>query len=152
MMDDNGRVSSHIFRATRVDENVVRYINSLLVQLSPDAQKLTADCLRKIFDETVVLLATSGEGEEIVGMLSLCHAQTPTGSKWWIEDVVVDSACRGRGLGRQLVNSAVGYVRAHGGGQLELTSRPSRVAANGLYQSMGFMRKETNLYIMPVLP
>ena len=82
------------------------------------------------------------------GMLTVGTYLSPTGSKAWIEDVVVDEALRGSGLGRVLVEHAIGYCKEEGIGTVYLTSNPKRVAANGLYQSMGFVRKETNMYKM----
>lgn len=86
--------------------------------------------------------------EEIVGMLTLCSYLAPTGCKQWVEDVVVDSRFRGRSLGKRLVEAAVAAARQKGHSQLLLTSRPSRVAANALYRSMGFEQRETNVYRM----
>ena len=84
--------------------------------------------------------------DRVEGMLTVGTYLSPTGSKAWIEDVVVDEALRGSGLGRVLVEHAIGYCKEEGIGTVYLTSNPKRVAANGLYQSMGFVRKETNMY------
>lgn len=84
--------------------------------------------------------------DNVAGMLTVGMYLSPTGSKAWIEDVVVDEAYRGRGLGRVLMAHAMEYCKAEGIGTVYLTSNPRRVAANALYQSMGFGRKETNMY------
>jgi ribosomal protein S18 acetylase RimI-like enzyme len=68
----------------------------------------------------------------------------------WIEDVVVDKSMRGYSIGRKLVEHAIGFAKSLGSGTLMLTSRSTRVAANALYQSCGFLIKETNLYRMPL--
>ena len=73
-------------------------------------------------------------------------AYSPTGAHGWIEDVVVDQAARGQGVGRMLTQALLDKARALGMKQVYLTSRPGRVAANQLYQSMGFVRRETNVY------
>ena len=86
--------------------------------------------------------------DEVVGMLTVGMYASPTGTKAWIEDVVVDEALRGSGLGRRLVEHAIGYCREEGIDTVYLTSNPKRVAANALYQSVGFVRKETNMYKM----
>ena len=86
--------------------------------------------------------------DEVVGMLTVGMYASPTGTKAWIEDVVVDEALRGSGLGRVLVEHAIGFCREEGIDTVYLTSNPKRVAANGLYQSVGFVRKETNMYKM----
>lgn len=87
------------------------------------------------------------EGEP-AGMLTLGDYVTPTGHKAWIEDVVIDEAFRGMALGEELVEYAITFSRSIGVKTLMLTSRPSRVAANRLYQKVGFLLKETNLYKM----
>ena len=84
----------------------------------------------------------------IVGCASLCVTASPTGCKAHIEDVVVLSSYRGQQLGRRLMEHVLGYARKElpAGTKIYLTSRPHRVAANALYQSLGFRRKETNVY------
>lgn len=86
--------------------------------------------------------------EEIAGMLTLGIYYSPTGGKAWIEDVVVDKDQRGQGLGKQLVAHAIEFVKTHRIPLLMLTSNPARVAANKLYQSLGFEQKQTNVYRM----
>lgn len=86
--------------------------------------------------------------DAVVGMLTLGMYASPTGTKAWIEDVVVDEAQRGSGLGRVLVQHAIAYGKEKGIDTVYLTSNPRRVAANALYQSEGFVRKETNMYKM----
>ena len=83
-----------------------------------------------------------------MGMLTVGMYASPTGTKAWIEDVVVEAEQRGGGLGRALVEHAIGYCREVGIDTMYLTSNPKRVAANALYQSVGFGRKETNMYKM----
>ena len=70
----------------------------------------------------------------------------PTGTRAWIEDVVVDEAARGSGVGAALNQAALDHARARGAKTVDLTSRPSREAANRLYQRLGFEPRETNVY------
>lgn len=79
-------------------------------------------------------------------MLCVCVYVCPTGRKVWIEDVVVDSEFRGRAFGKLLVNYAMDYAKSLGNVTVMLTSRPTRIAANVLYRSVGFKIKETNVY------
>lgn len=81
-------------------------------------------------------------------MTTLAIYRIPTGCRAWIEDVVVDSEFRGMQLGRLLIEKTIEVARRLSPCTLMLTSRPSRVAANKLYQSIGFQYKETNAYKM----
>jgi ribosomal protein S18 acetylase RimI-like enzyme len=64
----------------------------------------------------------------------------------WIEDVVVDTEERGKGIGEALTLAALDRARVEGAKPVDLTSRPSREAANRLYQRVGFQSRQTNLY------
>jgi ribosomal protein S18 acetylase RimI-like enzyme len=82
----------------------------------------------------------------IVGMLTLIVCQIPTGTRAWIEDVVVDVKARRFGIATSLVQMALRLAQEAGAVTVELTSRPSRKAANLLYESIGFERRDTNVY------
>ena len=85
-------------------------------------------------------------GGQIVGGLTLAMYRIPTGLKAWIEDVVVDEAARGRGVGEALNVAALEEARRRGAKDVNLTSRPSREVANRLYERLGFHRRDSNLY------
>jgi ribosomal protein S18 acetylase RimI-like enzyme len=122
----------------------------LLKQLSSSPLLFTVETLQAIVaSEASHLFILECEGEP-VGMLTVGEYLAPTGRKMWIEDVVVDEACRGRSFGAMLVKHAIELASSLGAGTLMLTSRPSRVAANALYRSCGFQPKETNMYRMAV--
>lgn len=118
----------------------------LLGQLTTSDIAFTAEDYQALVDSPCSHLFLLQHEEKVVGMLTLGEYLSPTGSKAWIEDVVVDEACRGKGFGRLLVAHAIDYSKTRGIDTVYLTSNPKRVAANGLYQSMGFVRKETNMY------
>jgi ribosomal protein S18 acetylase RimI-like enzyme len=84
--------------------------------------------------------------KQIAGMLTIGTYDIPTGTKVWIEDVVVDESQRGKGIGRALTLFAIDFAKSKGYKAIELTSRPSRIAANQLYRNMGFVLRETNVY------
>lgn len=128
--------------------NYLSDINHLLSQLSNHPVNLEENDLRDIIFSTcsrLFMLLHEGHG---IGMISLCSYKSPTGTKAWIEDVVIDSAFRNKGLGRLMMRKVVDIVRCQGDATIMLTSRPSRIAANQLYQSLGFEKKETNVYRM----
>ena len=118
----------------------------LLGQLTTREIKFTVDAYRKLIASPCSRLFLLLSDGKVAGMLTVGMYLSPTGSKAWIEDVVVDEACRGCGFGRVLVAHAIDYCKAEGIDTVYLTSNPRRVAANALYQSIGFGRKETNMY------
>jgi len=96
----------------------------------------------------VLLIARNSEkdGGQIVGTLTLALFRIPTAMRAWIEDVVVDNSERGKGIGEALVNEAIVQAGKAGAKTIDLTSRPSREAANRLYVRVGFEKRETNIY------
>ena len=78
--------------------------------------------------------------------MTLVLFRIPTGLRAWIEDVVVDEAARGRGVGETLNRAAIEWARGAGATTVDLTSRPSREAANRLYRRLGFQERATNVY------
>ncbi|WP_420451436.1 GNAT family N-acetyltransferase [Ilumatobacter sp.] len=132
--------------ASDVDDELVDAFARLVPQLSssspPPDRSLLAELIEG--DDTVLFLARADGA--IVGSLTLALYRIPTGLKAWIEDVVVDESARGRGVGRSLNAAALDEARRRGAKNVSLTSRPSREAANRLYQRIGFARRETNLY------
>jgi len=95
-------------------------------------------------DDTVLFVARV-DGV-ILGSLTLAFYRIPTGTKAWIEDVVVDTDARGHGVGELLNRAALDEARTRGAKDVSLTSRPSREAANRLYQRIGFEPRDTNVY------
>ena len=121
-------------------------INGLLPQLSPSVVVLEESDLRNIVDSESTKLFLAIDEDGVFGMLSLVLFRIPTGRKAWVEDVVVDEKARGRGVGKRLTEHAIQVAREHGAHSVDLTSRPSREAANALYQRVGFEQRETNVY------
>lgn len=102
---------------------------------SQTAGKLTGTTLREIISQENTHLFFLLADQEIAGMLTVGIYHSPTGGKAWIEDVVVDEKYRGQGLSKQLVTHAVRFVKEQGIPLIMLTSNPTRIAANKLYQN-----------------
>ena len=118
----------------------------LVPQLSSSSPPPGEDALRAMIDAPGTTVFVARLGDAIVGTLTLVVFRIPTGVRAWIEDVVVDDAARGRGAGEALTRAALAKAAELGAKTVELTSRPSREAANRLYQRLGFASRETNLY------
>lgn len=126
----------------------LKTIQGFLNQLTPEPMTFTEDMFKEILASKNSHLFFLYQDEEIAGMLTIGTYHSPTGGKAWIEDVVIDEAFRGQGLSKLLVSHAIEFVKSQHIPLLMLTSNPNRIAANKLYQSMGFERKETNVYRM----
>jgi ribosomal protein S18 acetylase RimI-like enzyme len=129
-----------------VTDELVVAMARLLPQLAPGAPALDARQLQQLVaaDATTLLVARTAEG--IVGTLTLVLFVVPTGRRARIEDVVVDRLARGQGIGAALTVEAVRLAREAGARTIDLTSRPSRQAANRLYERLGFRPRESRVY------
>lgn len=135
-----------VFEATEVTDELVDAFAQLIPQLSSSNPPPTRAQLAEMIDsEASVLFIAEHEGS-IVGTLTLVLFRIPTGVRAWIEDVVVDGEARGLGVGQALNETALERAREVGATTVDLTSRPSREAANRLYQRIGFEQRSTNVY------
>lgn len=138
-----------IEEAAEVDNDLIAAFALLIPQLSRSNPPPDATALQAMIDSdsSVLLIARDLlDGGRIVGSLTLALFRIPTGLRAWIEDVVVDDAVRGRGIGERLNRVALERAAQAGATTVDLTSRPSREAANRLYKRIGFEQRETNIY------
>ncbi len=135
---------------TDVTDEILSAFSRLLPQLSSTAKPLDRDALSRVVscETNTVLIAL--DDSAILGSLTLVMFPLPTGLRAWVEDVVVDNAARGRGVGAALTAEAVRLARAGGARTLDLTTRPSREAANRLYVREGFQLRESQVYRHPL--
>ena len=139
----------NITEVTAYDPAVDAAVNCLLAQLTSKAPAVVSERVKALLaDPNSHLFVVADEGGQCVGMLTLGFYIAPTGKKAWIEDVVVDETARGQGIGKELVRFAIAHAQEQQADALMLTSNPARIAANKLYQALGFERKETNVYRM----
>jgi ribosomal protein S18 acetylase RimI-like enzyme len=139
------RVSVQIDIASEATDELREALSHLLPQLSSSPPP-TLDELRLITANPESVLFVARLEGRIVGSLTLIFYRIPTGLKAWIEDVVVDESARGHGIGELLNRAALDEARRRGAKAVSLTSRPSREAANRLYQRIGFESRPTNVY------
>jgi len=139
-----------IHEISSADEKTLRAVNELIPQLSQSASVMNEMQLRRLVESQATKLYFAQEGDVVLGMLSLVVFSIPTGTKAWVEDVVVAQVARGKGVGMALMNHALAVAKDAGAKSVDLTSRPSREAANKLYQKLGFTARETNVYRLTV--
>lgn len=136
--------------AAAADAGLVEGLNALVAQLSPGARPLTLEDVAAIVDAPATTLYVAREEGRLVGTLTLAVFAIPTGVRAWIEDVVVDAAARGQGVGELLTRRALEDARRLGARTVDLTSRPSREAAHALYRKLGFEVRDTTVYRLSV--
>ncbi len=124
-------------------------VKALMDTLSP-GNRFTMGQFRAVVEGESNHLFCLSEGGHLAGCATFCTYDTPLGKKGIVEDVVVRADYRGQHLGRRLLEHILGFARGFAPIDVHLTSRPSRVAANELYRSLGFDRHETNVYILPL--
>ena len=133
-------------QATIANAELIEAFQRLIPQLSSSNPPPTQDELAEIISAPSTVLFIARLDEHIVGTLTLATFRIPTGVRAWIEDVVVDTAARGHGVGEALNQAAILEAHHRGAITVDLTSRPSREAANRLYQRIGFVARDTNVY------
>ena len=132
--------------ATVVSEELVEAMRRLVPQLSRSSPPPDAAALQQIVDSDASILFVALEDDAIVGSLTLVVFTIPTGLRARIEDVVVDETVRGKGVGATLSAAALARAVAEGARTVDLTSRPARGAAVRLYERLGFVARDTNVY------
>jgi len=139
----------------------VKEINGLLLELSTNTKPVSEDFILSVADKGILFIAretTKKQRGKIVGIASLVLCHKLSGLSAWVEDVVLSPQYQGQGIGKLLMRALLEYdwskdtnTKGAVPSRIELTSRPSRVAANKLYQSLGFEKYETNVYRKKVL-
>ncbi|MGH9300606.1 MAG: GNAT family N-acetyltransferase [Acidimicrobiales bacterium] len=137
-----------ITEASETSEELAEAFARLIPQLSSSSAPPTREQLAGMISSpaVTVLVARDGSDGPIMGTLTLAVFPIPTAVRAWIEDVVVDGEARGRGVGEALTLEAIRRAGRAGAKTVDLTSRPSRRAANQLYQRLGFELRQTNVY------
>lgn len=131
---------------TEVTPELVEAFVRLIPQLSSSSPPPDAATLQAIVDHEACTLLVARDGDAVLGSLTLVVFPIPTAVRAWIEDVVVDDVARGRGVGELLNREALALAESLGARTVDLTSRPSRQAANRLYARIGFQQRTTNVY------
>lgn len=139
-----------IEEATEATPELAQIFAALMPQLSTSARPPTIGELDDIVrsDSSTMFIARDqlDPANPVVGTLTLVTFRIPTGIRAWIEDVIVDGRARGRGIGEALVEAAIERASIHGVVSIDLTSRPTRAAANRLYERLGFKLRDTNVF------
>lgn len=114
--------------------------------------------LLRVLDEDAEVTASDAptyvaeRAGRVVGMVTLCIYTTLTGVKAYLDHLVVAPESQRSGIGRALMEYAIGCAKDAGACRVDLTARASKQAAHALYRSFGFELRETSnlrLYFPP---
>jgi ribosomal protein S18 acetylase RimI-like enzyme len=135
-----------IQRVEVVNHELLTAFGRLIPQLTRAPIPSLQDLQNLLDSSSVLVVARTDETGPIIGVGTLGVFRTPSGIHAHIEDVVVDESLRGRGIGQALVLYLLQIARQMGLKGVSLTCNPNRLAANRLYQKMGFKKWETNIF------
>jgi len=121
-------------------------VNGLLRQLSDSARRLNMAAYRRLLANKNLVFLAARDGDHMIGMGSLVLMEIPVAFRTRMEDLVVDEAYRGQGIGTRLSEAIVALAKKKGGISIDFTSSPERGSANKLYERMGFEKRDTNVY------
>ena len=135
-----------IERLIRCEGGDVERINTLISQLSDHAPSVDAERIAHVLESSDIEFIVARENGVILGMALLVIIRKLEGDEANVQEVVVDEEARGKGVGRALMEAIIARAKERGVSKIELTSRPSRVAAHALYVKLGFEKAETNVF------
>jgi phosphinothricin acetyltransferase len=119
-------------------------VSELFRQLSPNKNPMD---LEEILNEkNQITVAYCEDNNKIIGIALMCTYKVISGNKGWIEDVVVDAASRGKGIGRKLINLLIEVGEEKELSEILLFTEDHRLAAINLYSSVGFKLKDSKIY------
>ena len=139
------KILNHPSVTTAIEQEV----ETLFKQLSPNKQQLP---LGKLLNDPAnpLVFASFQEEGKIVGIASMCIYSVISGKKGWIEDVVVDTSQRGKGIGKQLIEFLIEEGKRQELTEIYLFTEDEKKAAIALYQKLGFQRKQSQLYNLKI--
>ncbi len=133
-----------ILKKSDINDTIRFQITELYKQLNADIRQCP---LHQILQEdNHVIFAVCFMDNQIVGIALMATYKVISGHRGMIEDVVVDAAQRGKGIGRQLMEKLLEEAEHQNIDNVLLFSGHHRKAAINLYKSLGFTLRDSGLY------
>ena len=121
----------------------------LMKELNAEMNVTALQQQRSVASPGTRIFVAENDEKHIIGCATLCVFESPTGRKASVEEVVVLPAYRGQGIGRTLLQRIIDFAgNKLSPIDLRLTSNPTRTEANALYQDLGFVKRDTNVYML----
>src|SRR6185436_132613 len=132
---DTNTAIEHI---TSFSPELAQDIRRLAKFVGNNYKELTDEDVREMITSSVTTILVAKSEGRIVGMITVVVYRIPYIRKAYLDDLVVDEAYRGQGIGTMLLEEAVTYAKEKGAAYVDFTARPRRAESNGLYEKMGF--------------
>lgn len=133
-----------ILKKTQIDNRIQQQVEKLYNQLNADIRQRPLH--QVLQDDNHVIIGACWVDQKIVGIALLATYKVISGHRGLVEDVVVDEAHRGEGIGRKLMEKLLEEARHQGLDEILLFTGHHRKAAINLYKSLGFNLRESGLY------
>jgi ribosomal protein S18 acetylase RimI-like enzyme len=131
---------------TEVTPEIFGEIKKLAQKIGLNYKELTENDLREMVLSSGTTLLVARAEKKIVGMITLLVFRIPYVKKAYLDDLVIDETYRGHGIAKKLMHQALNLAKEKGASYIDLTARPRRAEGNSLYESLGFQKRETNVY------
>ena len=137
-----------LIKATHLDiPELVELLNSLFEQeaeFEPNSETQSKALSKIILDSKIGIILIAKDDDKILGMVNLLFTEsTALGSKVaLLEDMVVLSSSRGRGIGSQLIDYAISEAKKAGCKRITLLTDIKNTKAQSFYQKKGFVKSK----------
>jgi len=120
-------------------------LTELYKQLNADLTQLNLTTILSNHNKTDVVICM--DGGVLAGIAMMAKYKVISGHKGMIEDVVVSTDYRGKGIGRKLMEKLLEQAEKEKLNDVLLFSAHHRTVAITLYKSLGFKLKNSGLYV-----
>lgn len=135
-----------ILKKEAINSDFKNQISELFKQLSPNKRQIE---LSEILEnENPITFAYCIENDTIIGIAAMCTYKVISGSKGWIEDVVVDENSRGKSVGQKLIEKLLETAKEKNLSEVLLFTEDHRIPAINLYNKLGFKQKESRIFVL----
>lgn len=135
---------------TEYDVELAEAMGRLRHQLSErhDGSAIARETIEELIESPYHDILIASDDGAVVGMAIVSIVMAALDRNVYMEDLVVDKECRGKGVGGQLLDAVKEWGKVHGCRRLEFTSssREKKEGAKGFYESHGAEVRETNAF------